>query len=80
MENNFLVDQAEYLEVGIHIGTKIRTPGMKRFVYKVREDGLYMLDLSTIDSRIKDAAKMLAQYEPKDIVVTASRVYAISAA
>ncbi len=80
MTNEFLVDQSEYLEVGIHIGTKTKTPGTKRFVYKVREDGLYLLDLGTIDQKIRTAARMLAKYEPKEIVVTASRIYAISAA
>ncbi|MDE1827736.1 MAG: 30S ribosomal protein S2 [Candidatus Micrarchaeota archaeon] len=78
--NQLLVDNAEYLEVGIHIGTKAKSPGMKQFVYKIREDGLYLLNLDTINERIGTAAKMLARYEPKDIVVTASRIYAISAA
>ena len=80
MTTELLTDQNEYLEVGIHIGTKVRTPGAKRFIYKVREDGLYLLDLNTIDQRIRIAAKMLARYEAKDIVVTASRIYSISAA
>jgi small subunit ribosomal protein S2 len=80
MANELLTDQATYLEAGIHIGTKIKTPGMKRFIYKIREDGLYLLELSTIDKKIKDAARLLAQYDPKDIVVTASRIYAIASA
>ncbi len=80
MENETLTDQAEYLEVGIHIGTKTKTPGMKKFIYKVREDGLYLLDIQTIDDRIRDAVKMLAAYNPEDIAVTASRVYATAAA
>ncbi|MDE1851469.1 MAG: 30S ribosomal protein S2 [Candidatus Micrarchaeota archaeon] len=80
MTNEMLIDQAVYLEAGIHIGTKIKTPGMKQFIYKIREDGLYLLDLPTIDNKIRLAAKMLAKYEPKDIVVTASRIYAIASA
>ena len=80
MANELLIDQATYLEVGVHIGTKVKTPGMKRYIYKVREDGLYLLDLATIDRKIREAAKTLAQYEPKDIVVTASRIYAIASA
>ncbi len=75
-----LVDQNEYLEVGIHIGTKVKTPGMKRFIYKVREDGLYLLDLPNIDKRLRTAARMLARYNPEEIVVTASRIYSIAAA
>ncbi len=80
MEDEFLIDQAEYLEAGIHIATKVKTPGMKKFIYKVRDDGLYLLDLKTIDSRLKVAASMIARYDPKDIVITASRIYAIVAA
>ncbi len=80
MTEKMLVEQTEYLEVGIHIGTKVRTPGMSRFIYKVREDGLYLLDLATIDKRISLAAKMLSKYDPSDIVVTASRIYSIAAA
>ncbi len=80
MAEELLIDQNVYLEAGIHIGTKIKTPGMKKFVYKVREDRLYLLDLNTIDGRIKAAASLLAQYDTKDIVVTASRIYAVAAA
>ncbi len=80
MEKGLLADQATYLEAGIHIGTKIKTPGMKKFIYKIREDGLYLLELTLIDQKIRNAAKMLACYEPKDIVVTASRIYAIASA
>ena len=53
---------------------------MKKFIYKVREDGLYLLYLKTIDTRIRVAAAMIARYDPKDVVVTASRIYAIVAA
>jgi small subunit ribosomal protein S2 len=80
MENQMLTDQSLYLEVGIHIGTKVKTPGMKRFIYKVREDSLYLLDLNTIDQRIRLAAKTLARYDPSEIVVTASRIYSVAAA
>ncbi len=80
VENQLLSAQEEYLEAGVHIGTKTKTPGMKRFIYKVREDGLYLLDLEIINERIKTSAKLLAGYDPKKVVVTASRIYAIAAA
>ena len=79
-EEQLLANQNEYLEAGIHIATKVKSPGMKKFIYRVREDGLYLLDLKTIDNRIKVAASMIARYKPQDIVVTASRIYAIVAA
>lgn len=52
----------QYLSSGVHIGMKQQTKDMKRFVYKTREDGLAVLDLQTIDKRIKMAAKFLAGY------------------
>ncbi|ASI13365.1 30S ribosomal protein S2p [Candidatus Mancarchaeum acidiphilum] len=75
-----IASQNDYLESGIHIATKVKTPGTKKFIYKVREDGLYLFDLKTIDERIKVAASMLSKYDPKKIVVTASRIYAVAAA
>ncbi|MCL5262223.1 MAG: 30S ribosomal protein S2 [Candidatus Marsarchaeota archaeon] len=79
-EEEFIANQNDYLEAGIHIATKVKSPGMERFIYKVRDDGLYLLDLATINSRIKIAASMIARYDPKDVIVTASRIYAIAAA
>jgi small subunit ribosomal protein S2 len=79
-EEQLLANQNDYLEAGIHIATKVKSPGMKKFIYKVREDGLYLLDLKTIDTRIRVAASMIARYNPQDVVVTASRIYAIVAA
>jgi small subunit ribosomal protein S2 len=79
-DQQLLVNQNDYLEVGVHIATKVKSAGMKRFIYKVREDGLYLLDLKTIDTKIRVAANMIAMYDPQDVVVTASRIYAIVAA
>jgi small subunit ribosomal protein S2 len=79
-EEQLLSNQNDYLSAGIHIGTKMKSPGMKRFIYKVRNDGLYRLDIKTIDSRLKIAAKMIARYNHDEIVITASRLYAIAAA
>ena len=80
MEEQLLANQNDYLESGVHIATKVKSPCMKQFIYKVREDGLYLLDLKTIDTRIRTAAEMISRYDPKEIVVTASRIYAIVAA
>ncbi len=77
MADELLANQNDYLEAGIHIATKSKSPGMRKFIYKVREDGLYLLDLKTIDNRIRDAARMIGAYAPNEVVVTASRIYAI---
>jgi small subunit ribosomal protein S2 len=52
----------EYLSAGVHIGMKQQVANMKRFVYKVRSDGLAVLNVQMIDERIKLAAKFMAQY------------------
>ncbi|MCD6279855.1 30S ribosomal protein S2 [Candidatus Micrarchaeota archaeon] len=75
-----LVSQDIYLKSGIHIGTKIKTGEMKKFIYRRRGDGLYILDLKSINERLLYAAKELARYEPEDILVTASRIYSASSA
>ena len=69
------VKQDILLEAGIHIGTKLRTNDMRAFVFKRRDDGLYILDLRQTSERILNAAKMMAKYKPEEILVVASRVY-----
>ena len=41
-----------YLAAGVHIGTHIKTKDMKPFIYRVRPDGLYVLDVRKTDERI----------------------------
>lgn len=59
MAEELLVPKQDYLSAGIHIGMKSRTADMKKFIYKVREDGLAVLDLKMLDERIATAAKFL---------------------
>jgi len=61
-----------YLAAGIHIGTLQKTADMKPYIYKVRSDGLYILDIKTTDAHIKAVAKFLAKF-PKDKVLVVSR-------
>ena len=80
MAENFLIKQETYLEAGIHIGTKLKVVDMNPFIYRVRNDGLYVLDLRKIDERIRMAGTLLAKYEPEQIMVVASRTYSGNAA
>lgn len=75
-----LTSQEEYLESGIHIGTRLKTPYMRKFIFKIRPDKLYVMDLESIDQRIQSAAEMIARYESDKVSVVASRSYAIDAA
>jgi small subunit ribosomal protein S2 len=75
-----LIQQEKYLEAGIHIGTRIKTPDMNQFIYKARQDRLYVLDLKKVDERIRVAAKFISHYKPEEVVIVASRLYASSSA
>ncbi len=79
-QEGFLIKQEKYLEAGIHIGTKLRVIDMNKFIYRTRNDGLYVLDLRKIDERIRMAGKLIAKFEPESIVVVASRAYSSMAA
>lgn len=70
-----LVSVEEYLAAGVHIGTQQKSKDMMKFIYRVRGDGLYILDIQATDDRIKTAAKFLSQYDPAKILVVTSRQY-----
>lgn len=70
-----LVPIDEYLAAGVHIGTQQKTENMMKFVYRVRTDGLYVLDIQATDERIKMAANFLSKYDPSRILVVSARQY-----
>ena len=72
-EEQYLVPVDEYLKVGLHIGTKFRTRAMEPFIYKVRPDGLTVLNVQKINERLEVAAKFLSYYKPEDILVVSRR-------
>jgi len=74
-EADLLIPVEDYLGAGIHIGTQQKTKDMDRFIHRVRTDGLYVLDISRTDARIRTAADFLGNYPPEGILVTSSRQY-----
>ena len=70
-----LLPRDSILSAGIHIGTRIKTKNMEPFIYRVRPDGLFVLDIKKTDERIRVAAKFLSRFEPSKIAVVASRLY-----
>jgi len=72
---DLLIPVEDYLSAGVHIGTQQKTKDMERFIHRVRDDGLYVLDVSTTDQRIRTAADFLKNYNPEQILVTSSRQY-----
>ncbi|MGB8312634.1 MAG: 30S ribosomal protein S2 [Halobacteriota archaeon] len=74
-EYESLIPMDEYLAAGVHIGTQQKTEDMKRFIYRVRPDGLYVLDVKASDERIKIAASFLKKFDPVRILVVSARQY-----
>ncbi len=74
-EADLLIPVEDYLAAGVHIGTQQKTKDMERFIHRVRTDGLYVLDVSMTDQRIRTAADFLANYDPEQILVASSRQY-----
>ncbi len=76
IEEGLLLPRDTLLSAGIHIGTRMKTGDMEQFIYRVRPDGLFVLDVKKTDDRIRVAAKFLARFEPSKIVAAAARLYA----
>ncbi len=73
--SELLIPLDRYLAAGLHIGTQQKTKDMERYIYRVRADGLYVLDVRKTNDRILSAAKFLAKYDPDDILVVSTRQY-----
>jgi small subunit ribosomal protein S2 len=74
-KSDLLVTEETYLTSGVHIGTQQKSTDMKPFIFKVRNDGLYVLDIKKTDERIRVAAKFMASYSPNQLLVVSTRQY-----
>jgi small subunit ribosomal protein S2 len=74
-EQPLLIAEDLYLTSGVHIGTQQKSADMRRFIFKVRNDGLYVLDIKSTDDRIRTGANFLSKFEPKRTLVVCQRQY-----
>jgi small subunit ribosomal protein S2 len=70
-----MVSEEIYMTSGAHIGTRQKTSDIREFIYKVRNDGLYIIDVKQTDERIKKAAKFINKFDPSDILIVSVRQY-----
>jgi len=73
MAEQLLVPLDTYLKVGVHIGTKFKTKYMEQFIYRIRPDGLAVLNVQKIDERMNLAIKFLCKYNKEDILIVGRR-------
>ncbi len=60
MPKKLLIPREKYLTAGVHIGMTSNTADMKRFIYKVRSNGLAVMNVGMLDKRIEYTANFLA--------------------
>lgn len=70
-----LIDMEQYLANGVHIGTRQKTGDMAPYVYRVRADGLFVLDVRKADERIAAAARLISKYDAEDVYAVSARQY-----
>src|SRR5436853_2885184 len=54
---NLLLSLEELLAAGLHIGTRIKTVDMEKYIFRVRPDGLFILNIGETNEKIRVAAK-----------------------
>jgi small subunit ribosomal protein S2 len=71
--NIWLVSLEEYIKAGVHIGTKIKNKQTKKFIARIRSDGLAIIDVMKLDERLRLSTKLLSKYEPYQILAVGRR-------
>ena len=70
-----LIDEDTFLTCGVHIGTKQKSKDMEPYVYKVRDEGLRILNVNMTSEKVVEAAQFLKDFDPKDVLVVSARQY-----
>ncbi len=68
-----LVPMEDYLKSSIHLGTRVITPDMKKYVYRRRADGLAVFNTARLDDEIREGAEYLASFAPEEIITVCKR-------
>ena len=76
IEEELLLSEEEYQKSGVHIGTQVKSKDMQEYIFKIRNDGLYILDIKKTNRMLIVAGKMLSRFKPTEILVAAQRQYA----
>ena len=72
-QEELAIPLGDYIKAAVHLGTRAVMPGMKKYVYRRKADGIAVLNTKKIDEKIVIAAHFLAQYEPENILVCCKR-------
>lgn len=59
----------------LHVGSRIKVKHMDRFIFKLRPDGIYLIDIKHTVERLAIAAKFISLFPPEKVVIVSSHVY-----
>ena len=68
-----LVPLTDYIRCSVHLGTKVITPDMRKYVYKRRADGLAVINTSLIDDKLREAIELFKEYDVGDVFIACKR-------
>ncbi|GBC69979.1 hypothetical protein HRbin01_01686 [archaeon HR01] len=76
-------EDAELLELFVknmvHVGSRIKVKHMDPFIYRMRADGIYLLDVKKTLERLNLAAKFISYYPPEKVVAVSTHVFGVKA-
>lgn len=72
-EGETLISLEDYIKCAVHLGTKVITPHMKKYVYKRRADGLAVINTVLIDKKLREAIDFIKEYDPRTIYLCCKR-------
>ncbi|HDD42259.1 MAG: 30S ribosomal protein S2 [Thaumarchaeota archaeon] len=70
--------QELFVKNGLYIGSRIKVKHMEKFIYRLRPDGVYLIDISKTIERLNIAARFISYFKPEDVVVVSTHVYGIT--
>jgi len=72
-KKEMLVPIEDYLKSSIHLGTRVITPDMRKYVYRRRADGLAVFNTSLLDDKMREAIDYLSGFDPQKMIVVCKR-------
>jgi small subunit ribosomal protein S2 len=68
-----LVPMEDYLKASIHLGTRVITPDMRKYVYRRRADGLAVFNTALLDDTMREGAEYLSKFAPERVLIVCKR-------
>jgi small subunit ribosomal protein S2 len=72
-DETILTSLEDYIKTAAYLGTKVITPGMRKYVYRRRLDGLAILNTNIVDKKLKEAIDFIIQFKPSEWTLVCKR-------